>query len=109
MSKFADSVLRYALASLPCLLVLFLTSPAAAQEVTATISGTVADPSGEIIPAVTVEVNNPAPGPVPDDHFASGFQNVSTQQHSPRGQSESEYRRSPGDWTDHRAGGSDRS
>src|SRR4030095_2369462 len=54
----ADSVLRYALASLPCLLVLFLTSPAAAQEVTATISGTVADPSGGIIPAVTVEVTN---------------------------------------------------
>src|SRR5262245_12113936 len=62
MSKFADRVLRYALASLSCALFLHLTSPLAAQEVTATISGTVTDPSGEIITAVNIEVSDPDTG-----------------------------------------------
>ena len=62
MSKFAARVLCCALAFLACVFFLLLTSPLAAQEVTATISGTVTDPSGEIIPAVNVEVTNPDTG-----------------------------------------------
>src|SRR4051794_14681678 len=56
--------------SVPCCVIAFFsyllllpsTSPLAAQEVTATISGTVTDPSGEVVPGVTVEVTNPEPG-----------------------------------------------
>ena len=62
MSKFAARVLCCALAFFACAFFLLLTSPLAAQEVTATISGTVTDPSGEIIPAVNVEVTNPDTG-----------------------------------------------
>ena len=62
MSKFAARVLCCALAFFACAFFLLLTSPLAAQEVTATISGTVTDPSGEIIPAVNVEVTNPETG-----------------------------------------------
>jgi len=47
---------------LPCLLVFVLTTQLLAQEVTASISGTVTDPSGEVIPGVTVEVTNPETG-----------------------------------------------
>src|SRR5215218_2296661 len=65
MHKFVNRVLSCALVLLPSLLLaclLLSTFPVVAQEVTATISGTVSDPSGEIVPGVNVEVTNPATG-----------------------------------------------
>ncbi len=59
MRKVAARAPGCALVICPLLLLFLLTSPVMPQEVTATISGTVTDPSGEVIPGVNVEVTNP--------------------------------------------------
>jgi hypothetical protein len=63
MRRFANSVpICVALLLFLSLLLSISTAPLLAQEVTASISGTVTDPSGEVIPGASVEVVNPDTG-----------------------------------------------
>src|SRR3974377_1905303 len=62
MSRFTAAVPRWAVPLLLSLILVMPTVPLLAQEVTASISGTVTDPSGEVVPGANIEVTNPDTG-----------------------------------------------